>query len=159
MVYKLKGADKYSETLPTATEVGDYVVCFMVQGNKNYNDIKEQTLKVSIKEPESSSSNSSSSIEISSGHSSSSKGNKDAVSPVVANSLKVRFMHNELSVIAPVASNLEVLVFDLQGNIKKQYQAYTAGTHYVSLDQMNSGMYLVRVVSGGSVQMLRVQVK
>ena len=50
-------------------------------------------------------------------------------------------------------------IFDLQGNLKKQYRGHAAGTHSVSLAPMNRGLYLVKVVSGGSVQTLRAQVK
>ncbi len=280
MVYKLEGAEKYSETLPTATEVGDYTVYFMVQGNENYNDLKAQTLTATIAAPASSSSvaessssveESSSSVEIassssssrndnessssrndvssssvlasssskndvmesssssvivssssnvqtssssvvksssssvviasnssssrndvessssrndvessssrndvessssrndkssSSSHkgksSSSSKEKKDGFAPIVASGLNVQFVRNELTVTVPTASEVKVYVFDLQGNLKKQYHGHSAGTHNVSLNQMNRGLYLVRVVSGSNVRTLRAQVK
>ena len=223
MVYKLEGAEKYSETLPTATEVGEYTVFFMVQGNENYNDLKAQTLTATITAPASSSSveessssveESSSSIEIASSSSSSrndvvssssrydvascsskeiassssssrndvvssssrndvvssssrndesssssSKEKKDGFAPIVASGLNVQFVRNELTVTVPTASEVKVYVFDLQGNLKKQYHGHFAGTHNVSLNQMNRGLYLVRVVSGSNVRTLRAQVK
>ena len=255
MVYKLESAEKYSETLPTATEVGEYTVYFMVLGNENYNDLKAQTLTATIAAPASSSSvaessssveESSSSVEIASSSSSSrndvssssvlassssknnvtesssstvivssssnvqtssssvvkssssnveiasnssssrndnetssssrndvvssssrndesssssSKEKKDGFAPVVASGLKVRFVRNELAVTVPTASEVKVYVFDLQGNLKKQYHGHSAGTHNVSLNQMNRGLYLVRVVSGSNVRTLRAQVK
>ena len=150
MVYKLKGADKYSKTLPTATKAGDYTVYFMVRGNDNYNDLKAQTLTVSIE------ASSSSSVEIAS---SSSKEQGDGFAFVAASGLKVQFVRNELTVTATTASGVKVYVFDLQGNLKKRYHGQSAGTHSVSLGQLNQGLYLVRVVSSGNVQTLRAQVK
>ena len=150
MVYKLKGADKYSKTLPTATKAGDYTVYFMVRGNDNYNDLKAQTLTVSIE------ASSSSSVEIAS---SSSKEQGDGFAFVAASGLKVQFVRNELTVTATTASGVKVYVFDLQGNLKKRYHGQSAGTHSVSLGQLNRGLYLVRVVSNGNVQTLRAQVK
>ena len=150
MVYKLKGADKYSKTLPTATKAGDYTVYFMVRGNDNYNDLKAQTLTVSIE------ASSSSSVEIAS---SSSKEQGDGFAFVAASGLKVQFVRNELTVTATTASEVKVYVFDLQGNLKKRYHGQSAGTHSVSLGQLNRGLYLVRVVSSGNVQTLRAQVK
>ena len=138
------------EHAPTATKAGKYTVYFMVKGNDNYNDIETQKLTVSIE------ASSSSSVEIAS---SSSNENKDGFTPIVANGLKVQFVRNELAVTVPTASEVKVYVFDLQGNLKKQYHGCSAGTHNVSLNQMNRGSYLVRVVSGGSVRMLRAQVK
>ena len=150
MVYKLEGAEKYSETLPTATEAGEYTVYFMVKGNDNYNDTKVQTLTVSIEAA------SSSSVEITS---SSSNEKKDGFAPIIARGLKVLFVRNELTVTVPTASEAKVYVFDLQGNLKKQYHGQSASTHNVSLNQMNRGLYLVRVISGGNVRTLRAQVK
>ena len=150
MVYKLKGADKYSETLPTATEAGDYIVYFMVKGNDNYNDTKVQTLTVSIEAA------SSSSVEIASN---SSKEKKDGFAPIIARGLKVLFVRNELTVTVPTASEVKVYVFDLQGNLKKQYHGQSASTHNVSLNRMNRGMYLVRVVSGSNARTVRAQVQ
>ena len=134
------------EHAPTATKAGKYTVYFMVKGN----DIETQKLTVSIE------ASSSSSVEIAS---SSSNENKDGFTPIVANGLKVQFVRDELAVTVPTASEVKVYVFDLQGNLKKQYHGCSAGTHNVSLNQMNRGSYLVRVVSGGSVRMLRSQVK
>lgn len=48
MVYKLEGADSYTEALPSATEAGDYTVYFMVQGDENYNDTKVQAVTATI---------------------------------------------------------------------------------------------------------------
>ena len=56
LVYKIGDAEKYSETLPAATDAGDYTVYFMVLGDENYNDLKAETLTASIKVPVSSSS-------------------------------------------------------------------------------------------------------
>ena len=221
MVYKLEGEDSYTDVLPSATEVGEYTVFFMVQGNENYNDLKAQTLTATITAPASSSSveessssveESSSSVEIASSSSSSrndvessssrndvssssveiastsssswlalssssrndvvssssrnddsssssSKEKKDGFAPVVASGLNVQFVRNELTMTVPTASEVKVYVFDLQGNLKQQYRGHSAGTHNVSLNQMNRGLYLVRVVSGSNVQTLRAQVK
>ena len=213
MVYKLEGADSYTDALPSATEAGDYTVYFMVRGDENYNDLKAQTLTATITAPASSSSvkessssveESSSSVEIASSSSSSrndvesssssndessssvvvassssssrndvvssssrndesssssSKEKKDGFAPVVASGLNVQFAHNELTVTAPTASEVKVYIFDLQGNLKQQYRGHSAGTHSVSFDHMNRGLYLVKVVSGSSVQTLRAQVK
>lgn len=194
MVYKLEGADSYTDALPSATEAGDYTVYFMVQGDENYKDSKVQELTVTIAEaPESSSSaeESSSSVEIASSSSetpvscssenasssssssetpkSSSSSEKvessssEATTPLEIarnpGALKVAFAHNELTVTAPTASEVKVYIFDLQGNLKQQYRVHAAGTHSVSLVSMNRGLYLVKVVSGGSVQTLRAQVK
>lgn len=60
-LYKHADADEYSDMLPSATEIGDYTIYFMVKGNKFFNDIAPDSLKVSIKEPASSSSAQSSS--------------------------------------------------------------------------------------------------
>ena len=73
--------------------------------------------------------------------------------------MKVLFVRNELTVTVPTASEVKVYVFDLQGNLKKQYHGQSASTHNVSLNRMNRGMYLVRVVSGSNVRTLRAQVK
>ena len=221
MVYKLEGEDSYTDVLPSATEVGEYTVFFMVQGNENHNDLKAQTLTATITAPASSSSveessssveESSSSVEIASSSSSSrndvessssrndvssssveiastsssswlalssssrndvvssssrnddsssssSKEKKDGFAPVVASGLNVQFVRNELTMTVPTASEVKVYVFDLQGNLKQQYRGHSAGTHNVSLNQMNRGLYLVRVVSGSNVQTLRAQVK
>jgi len=179
MVYKLEGADSYTEALPSATEAGDYTVYFMVRGNENYKDSKVQELTVTIAEaPESSSSEipvSSSSENASSSSSSSETPKSSSSSEKVESSssetttpleiarnpgaLKVAFAHNELTVTAPTASEVKVYIFDLQGNLKQQYRGHSAGTHSMSLVSMNRGLYLVKVVSGGSVQTLRAQVK
>ena len=91
--------------------------------------------------------------------SSSSKEKKDGFAPIVASGLNVQFVRNELTVTVPTASEVKVYVFDLQGNLKKQYHGHSVGTHNVSLNQMNRGLYLVRVVSGSNVRTLRAQVK
>ena len=122
----------------------------MVRGNDNYNDLKAQKLTVSIE------ASSSSSVEIAS---SSSKEQGDGFASVAASGLKVQFVRNELTVTATTASGVKAYVFDLQGNLKKQYHGQSAGTHSVSLGQLNRGLYLVRVVSSGNVQTLRAQVK
>jgi endoglucanase len=54
---------------------------------------------------------------------------------------------------------MKVLVFDVQGNLKRQYRGYTAGEHQVSLQSLNQGIYIVRVESRDSARMLRVHVK
>ena len=91
--------------------------------------------------------------------SSSSKEKKEGFTPVVASGLNVQFVRNELSLTVPTTSEVNVCVFDLQGNLKKQYHGHSAGTYNVSLDQMGRGTYLVRVVSGSNLRTLRVQVK
>lgn len=151
MVYKLEGADSYTDALPSATEAGDYTVYFMVQGNENYKDTEAQAVTATIaKAPESSSSAEESS-------------SSETTTPLEIarnpGALKVAFAHNELTVTAPTASEVKVYIFDLQGNLKQQYRGHAAGTHSVSLAPMNRGLYLVKVVSGSSVQTLRAQVK
>ena len=91
--------------------------------------------------------------------SSSAQGKTDGFAPVVASPLNVQFIRNELIVAVPTSSELKVFVFDMQGSLKKQYHGNSAGTHSVSLNQMNRGMYLVRVVSGSDLRTLRVNVK
>lgn len=194
MVYKLEGADSYTDVLPSATEAGDYTVYFMVRGDENYKDSKVQELTVTIAEaPESSSSaeessssveiaSSSSEIPVSSSSENASSSSSSSETPKSSSSsekvessssevttpfeiarnpgaLKVAFAHNELTVTVPTASEVKVYIFDLQGNLKQQYCGHAAGTHSVSLAPMNRGLYLVKVVSDGSVQTLRAQVK
>ena len=162
MVYKLEGADSYTDALPSATEAGDYTVYFMVRGDENYKDSKVQELTVTIAEaPESSSSETPKSSSSSSEKVESSSSETTSPLEIARNpgALKVAFAHNELTVTAPTASEVKVYIFDLQGNLKQQYRGHSAGTHSVSLVSMNRGLYLVKVVSGGSVQTLRAQVK
>ena len=73
--------------------------------------------------------------------------------------LKVAFVHNELTVTNSAASGLKVFIFDMQGNLKKVYRGNTAGNHSIPLNKLSRGMYLARVVSGSSVQTLRVNIK
>lgn len=203
LVYKIGDAEKYSETLPAATDAGDYTVYFMVLGDANYNDLKAETLVASIAAPASSSSvpESSSAVESSSSvaessssqvassssssrndvssssaavssssnvPSSSSSNAKPASSssaknsiaaPAIAKVLKVVYSQNQLFVTNPAASDMEVLVFDVQGNLKTRYRAYSAGEHQVSLQQLNRGVYIVRVETRGAVETLQVRVK
>ena len=198
LVYKIGDAEKYSETLPAATDAGDYTVYFMVLGDENYNDLKAETLAASIAVPASSSSapassssakpasssssvkassssakpaSSSSSVKASSSSakpasssssgkaSSSSSGKNSIAAPAIAKALKVVYSQNQLFVTNPAASDMEVLVFDVQGNLKTRYRAYSAGEHQVSLQQLNQGVYIVRVETRGAVETLQVRVK
>ena len=190
LVYKIGDAEKYSETLPAATDAGDYTVYFMVLGDENYNDLKAETLAASIAAPASSSSapasssssvkassssakpaSSSSSVKASSSSakpasssssgkaSSSSSGKNSIAAPAIAKALKVVYSQNQLFVTNPAASDMEVLVFDVQGNLKTRYRAYSAGEHQVSLQQLNQGVYIVRVETRGVVETLQVRVK
>ena len=190
LVYKIGDAEKYSETLPAATDAGDYTVYFMVLGDENYNDLKAETLAASIAAPASSSSapasssssvkassssakpaSSSSSVKASSSSakpasssssgkaSSSSSGKNSIAAPAIAKALKVVYSQNQLFVTNPAASDMEVLVFDVQGNLKTRYRAYSAGEHQVSLQQLNQGVYIVRVETRGAVETLQVRVK
>ena len=190
LVYKIGDAEKYSETLPAATDAGDYTVYFMVLGDENYNDLKAESLAASIAAPASSSSapasssssvkassssakpaSSSSSVKASSSSakpasssssgkaSSSSSGKNSIAAPAIAKALKVVYSQNQLFVTNPAASNMEVLVFDVQGNLKTRYRAYSAGEHQVSLQQLNQGVYIVRVETRGAVETLQVRVK
>ena len=190
LVYKIGDAEKYSETLPAATDAGDYTVYFMVLGDENYNDLKAETLAASIAAPASSSSapasssssvkassssakpaSSSSSVKASSSSakpasssssgkaSSSSSGKNSIAAPAIAKALKVVYSQNQLFVTNPAASDMEVLVFDVQGNLKTRYRAYSAGKHQVSLQQLNQGVYIVRVETRGAVETLQVRVK
>ena len=174
LVYKIGDAEKYSETLPAATDAGDYTVYFMVLGDENYNDLKAETLAASIAAPASSSSapaSSSSSVKASSSSakpasssssgkaSSSSSGKNSIAAPAIAKALKVVYSQNTLFVTNPAASDMDVLVFDVQGNLKTRYRAYSAGEHQVSLQQLNQGVYIVRVETRGAVETLQVRVK
>ena len=230
LVYKIGDAEKYSETLPAATDAGEYAVYFMVLGSENYNDLEAQTLKASIAVPPSSSSaaessssdipessssvsSSSSSVKVSSSSAkpasssssvkassssakpasssssvkassssskkpvsssssakknssssrakpaSSSSGKNAIAAPVNANVLKVAYFQNQLFVTNPTASEMQVLVFDVQGNLQKQYRGHTAGDHQVSLQNFNRGVYLVQVKSRGATRMLQVHVR
>ena len=47
MQYKL-GGGRYHPTLPTATNAGDYTVYYMVKGDHDHNDTKEQSITVTI---------------------------------------------------------------------------------------------------------------
>lgn len=91
--------------------------------------------------------------------SSSSEESKQGLSPVMANTLDMLFIRNELTITNVTGSELKVFVFDVQGNLKKQCRSNVAGNHQVSLKNLNQGTYLVRLVSGSHVQMLRVHVK
>ena len=198
LVYKIGDAEKYSETLPAATDAGDYTVYFMVLGDENYNDLKAETLTASIKVPVSSSSSSipassssapasssssvkassssakpassSSSVKASSSSAkpasssssvkaSSSSGKNSIAAPAIAKVLKVVYSQNTLFVTNPAASDMDVLVFDVQGNLKTRYRAYSAGEHQVSLQQLYQGVYIVRVETRGAVETLQVRVK
>ena len=91
--------------------------------------------------------------------SSSSEESKQGLSPVMANSLDMLFIRNELMVTNATGSELKVFVFDVQGNLKKQYRSRLTVNHHISLKDLNQGTYVVRLVSGSHVQMLRVHVK
>lgn len=159
-VYKFESDEKYSESLPTAKDAGTYTIYFMVQGNENYNSTEAQKITATIeKAPESSSS---SVVASSSSEKVESSSSEKSTLLEIANypgSLKVAFVHNELTVTNAAASGLKVFIFDMQGNLKKVYRGNTAGNHSIPLNKMSRGMYLARVVSGSSVQTHRVNVK
>ena len=69
------------------------------------------------------------------------------------------YSQNTLFVTNPAASDMEVLVFDVQGILKTRYRAYSAGEHQVSLQQLNQGVYIVRVETRGAIETLQVRVK
>ena len=92
-------------------------------------------------------------------YSSSSSGKNSIAAPAIAKALKVVYSQNQLFVTNPAASDMEVLVFDVQGNLKTRYRAYSAGEHQVSLQQLNQGVYIVRVETRGAVETLQVRVK
>jgi hypothetical protein len=73
--------------------------------------------------------------------------------------LKVVYSQNQLFVTNPAASDMDVLVFDVQGNLKTRYCAYSAGEHQVSLQQLYQGVYIVRVETRSAVETLQVRVK
>ena len=50
LLYKLGKDGKYSEDLPTAKKAGKYTVYYKVEGDENYNDVKENSLTVEIAE-------------------------------------------------------------------------------------------------------------
>ena len=175
-VYKFESDEKYSESLPTAKDAGTYTIYFMVQGNENYNSTEAQKITATIeKAPESSSSSvvvsssselpksSSSSVVVSSSSEKveSSSSEKSTLLEIARNAgaLNVIFIHNELTVTNAAASELKIFIFDMQGNLKKVYRGNTAGNHSIPLNKMSHGMYLARVVSGSSVQTLRINVK
>ena len=167
LVFKIGDAEKYSETLPAATDAGDYTVYFMVLGDENYNDLKAETLTASIKVPVSSSSVIASSSSSAPASSSStvepSSSSSDSTTPVatttLAGTFRVVYARNELVVTNSVASELKVAVFDVQGSLKMHYRGSAAGNHFVSLKKFVPGIYLVRVESSGKMQMLQVHVK
>jgi len=49
--YRIEGGE-WSEELPTAVEAGQYTVYYRVVGDRNYNDVSEETLTVKILTPE-----------------------------------------------------------------------------------------------------------
>jgi hypothetical protein len=66
---------------------------------------------------------------------------------------------NSLLVKSPTSSELKIFVFDVQGNLKKKYQGNTASNHYIPLDNLNQGAYLVKAIVGNSAQTFKIQVK
>ncbi len=46
--YSLKSDSEYSESVPTATEAGNYTVYYKVVGNESYNEVAPQTVTVKI---------------------------------------------------------------------------------------------------------------
>lgn len=184
LVYKLSEEEKFSEALPAVTEAGEYTIQFMVQEGDNNNGTEVQSLTVTIENAPASSSSvitssssespksSSSSVVASSSSESpkssssnekakSSSSGKTTLLEIARNTgaLKIAFAHNELTVTNAAASGLKVFIFDMQGNLKKVYRGNTAGNHSIPLNKLSRGMYLARVVSGSSVQTLRVNVK
>lgn len=103
-LYKHAIAEDYSDALPSATEIGDYTIYFMVKGNNGYNNIAPSTLKVSIKEPASSSSEKSSSS--STQASSSSVNENSSSSAKILSSSSVRIQSSSSS--APASSSSSV---------------------------------------------------
>lgn len=66
---------------------------------------------------------------------------------------------NSLLVKSATSSELKIFVFDVQGNLKKKYQGNTASNHYIPLDNLNQGAYLVKAIVGNSAQTFKIQVK
>lgn len=76
-----------------------------------------------------------------------------------AGALKVAFAQNELMLTTAAASELKIFIFDMQGYLKKEYRGYSNGSHNLSLNQMNRGSYITRVIPGNCVQTLRINVQ
>ena len=91
--------------------------------------------------------------------SSSSKGKRDALPAVAAMNMIVLFADNDLIVSAPHSDRVQVQVFDMLGNNRGSFHANVSGSHVFSLRYLEQGRYLVRVVSGSSVQNLKVFIK
>ena len=89
---------------------------------------------------------------------SSSNGKADGFYPTVVG-VNMFFAHNELTVTVPQASEVKVLVFDMQGLLQEHYVGYSAGDHVVSLGHLNKGVYIVRVASGSAVKTQQVMIK
>ena len=89
---------------------------------------------------------------------SSSSGKADGFYPTVVG-VNMFFAHNELTVTVPQASEVKVLVFDMQGLLQEHYVGYSAGDHVVSLGHLNKGVYIVRVASGSAVKTQLVMIK
>lgn len=90
--------------------------------------------------------------------SSSSADKTDGLYPAVG-SVNMIFAHNELTVTVPKASEVKVLVFDMQGHLQEHYLGYSAGDHVVSLGHLNRGVYIVRVAGGNVVKTQRIMIK
>ena len=78
---------------------------------------------------------------------------------ITAGALKVAFAQNELMLTTAAASELKIFIFDMQGYLKKEYRGYSNGSHNLSLNQMNRGSYITRVIPGNCVQTLRINVQ
>lgn len=91
--------------------------------------------------------------------SSSSKGKRDALPAVAAMNMIVLFADNDLIVSAPHFDRVQVQVFDMLGNDRGSFRADVSGSHVFSLQYLEQGRYLVRVISGSSVQNLKVFIK
>ncbi|WP_295039414.1 hypothetical protein [uncultured Fibrobacter sp.] len=159
-VYKLASEEAYSESLPTAKDAGTYTIYFMVQGNENYNSTEAQKITATIeKAPKSSSA----SVVVSSSSEEVESSSSEAPTPLEfarnAGALKVAFAQNELMLTTAAASELKIFIFDMQGYLKKEYRGYSNGSHNLSLNQMNRGSYITRVIPGNCVQTLRINVQ
>ena len=90
---------------------------------------------------------------------SSSSGKTDGLNPVVAAGVKTHFSRNELTVVVPMASVVNVMVFDIQGNLLERYQGNSIGNYVVSLRHLKKGVYIVRVASGSLAMTQRISIR
>ena len=75
--------------------------------------------------------------------------------------LKFHFIkdRNSLLVKSPIASELKVLISDVRGILKGIYEGNAATNHYIPLDNLNRGVYILNVVSGNNTQKYKIQIR